>query len=169
MPQHRDPRYRGRGRKRTVPKRKPGHLCTTYTEDNPYLFQQDIEKVRSVWPQEVIEGDRRAVVRHNLKVSAITVSIPMVGVTIVAVSWVWNTGLPWWYVPLAQTAILLYFLLIYFVDFRGNRDENIDIIIRREADRRGIEYDKKTPLYKLMNRINADYNSYLWNREFKWK
>ena len=39
-----------------------------------------------------------------------------------------------------------------------------------EADRRGIKYQKGvTPFYAIMNRINADYNSRLWNRNFKWK
>ena len=56
-----------------------------------------------------------------------------------------------------------------FVNTRGNRDENIDIIIHREADRCGIKYTKDTQLYALMNKINADYNSYLWNRNFKWE
>ena len=42
-------------------------------------------------------------------------------------------------------------------------------LIYREADRRGIKYTKDvTPLYHIMNRLNADYNSRLWNRSFKW-
>ena len=42
-------------------------------------------------------------------------------------------------------------------------------LVYREADRRGIKYIKNdTPLYQIMNRINADYNNQLWNRNFNW-
>ena len=169
MPQHRDPRYRGRTRRTAPPKRKPGHLRTNYTADDPeYLFYVDMEKVRAVWPEEVIKGDRRVMRRKNLRSTGITSLIVMVPVTVIAVWFVLDHSMPWWIIPAAQTAMLLYLLVIYLQDIRKNED--IDIIIHREADRRGIKYDaKRTPLYALMNKINADYNSHLWNRNFKWK
>ena len=171
MPQHRDNRYRGRARKRTAPpKRKPGHLRTNYTIDDPcYFFSVDMKTVRSVWPEEVIKDDSRAVRKKEFKVICITLAVLMVPLTVLAVWFVIDHSMPWWIIPAAQTAFLLYFGLMMFVNTRGNRDENIDIIIHREADRRGIKYTKDTPLYALMNKINADYNSYLWNRNFKWE
>ncbi len=128
-----------------------------------------MEVVRSVWPEEVRKGDSRAVRKKEMKVIGITLMALMVPLTAFAVWFVIDTGTPWWIIPAAQTAFLLYFALMMFINSRGNRDEDIDIIIRREADRRGIKYTKETPLYALMNRINADYNSYLWNRNFKWE
>ncbi len=171
MPQQRDNRYRGRARRRAAPpQRKPGHLRTNYRDDDPlYYFIKDMDVVRSVWPEEVRKGDTRAVRKKELKVTCITLAVLMVPLTAFAVWFVIDTGAPWWIIPAAQTAFLLYFALMMFIDTRGNRDEDIDIIIYREADRRGIKYTKATPLYVLVNRINADYNSYLWNRNFKWK
>lgn len=171
MPQqpHRDNRYRGRARRVAPPQRKPGHLRTNYSEDDLCQFNRDMAVVRSVWPEEVRKGDSRAVRKKELKASAIVMVVIMVPLTALAVWFVIDTGAPWWIVPAAQTAFLLYFAFMMFVNNRGNRDEDIGIIIRREADRRGITYTRATPLYALMNRINADYNSYLWNRNFKWK
>lgn len=172
MPQQRDNRYRGRARRRAAqPQRKPGHLRTNYTADDPtYFFMVDMKTVRSVWPEEVIKEDTRAVRKKELKITAISMVALMVPLTALAVWFVIDTSMPWWIIPAAQTAFLLYFGLMMFLEKRGNRDEDIDVIIYREADRRGIKYVKgKTPLYNIMNRINYDYNTTLWNRNFKWK
>lgn len=171
MPQQRDNRYRGRARRRPAPpQRKPGHLRTNYTADDPmYCFIMDMKVVRSVWPDEVIKEDRRAVRRKNLKWLGIVLVVLMVPVTALAV-WAVVDGMPWWVIPVAQTLVLLYILIMIWSQGILNKDEDIDIIIYREADRRGIKYVKgKTPLYNIMNRINYDYNSHLWNRNFKWK
>lgn len=169
MPQHRDPRYRGRTRRAAPPKRKPGHLRTNYTADDPeYLFHLDMEKVRAVWPEEVIRGDRRAVRRKNLRWIGITSLIVMVPVTVLAVLFVLDQSMPWWIIPVAQSALLLYLLVLWM--HNGSLNDGFDTVIHREADRRGIKYDaKQTPHHALMNKINADYNSHLWNRNFKWK
>ena len=173
MQQHRDPRYRGRGRRATAPpRRKPGHLRTNYTPDDPvYYFTEDIKTVRSVWPEEVIQADSRVVRKKELKLNAIILMVLMVPLTAMVVWMVIDTGMPWWIIPVAQTFLLLFLGIKVLIEKRGLKDEDIDIttLIRREADRRGIKYDKRTPLYALMNRINADYNSHLWNRNFKWK
>ena len=171
MQQHRDPRYRGRGRRTAAPpKRKPGHLRTNYTDNDAInLFIEDMEKVRSVWPEEVREGDRRAVMKVELRSAGIVLAVFMVPITVMVAWMVIDKGLPWWIVPVAQTLVLLFIGLKILIEKRKYMDEDIDILIRREADRRGIKYDKHTPLSTLMNRINADYNSRLWNRNFNWK
>lgn len=169
MPQHRDPRYRGRGRRTTAPKRKPGHLRTNYTENDYDQFIADMNVVRSVWSEEVREADSKAAKKYNYKVAAISTMIPMAVVTVIALVMAIKRVIPWWMVPVAQSVFLIYFILMLLLDWKGNYDEDYDIIIHREADRRGIKYDRKTPLYALMNKINADYNSHLWNRDFKWK
>ena len=169
MPQHRDPHYRGRGRRSVPPRRKPGHLRTNYTEDDVYQFIQDMNTVRSVWSEEVRKADSKAARRYDYKSAAICTLIPMVLVTVVVVLMAVDGQIPWWMVPVAQSVFLIYFVFLLFIQRSANYDENIDIIIYREADRRGIKYEKgRTPLYVLMNKINADYNSYLWNRNFKW-
>ena len=162
-----DPRYRGR--RRAAPQRKPGHLRSNYREDDLYLFRADLEKVCAVWPEKVREGDRRAQTKSYMRTTAIACTVVMVPVTAIAVWMAIDGAQPWWMVPVAQTAILIYMISFIFMNKVANRDEDIDFIIYREADRRGIKYKKgTTPLYHIMNRINADYNSYLWNRNFKW-
>ena len=171
MAQQRDNRYRGRQRRRNVPpRRKPGHLRTNYTADDTlYQFLEDLQKVRSVWPQEVLDEDRKAVRRRNIKAMAIALGVVMLPVTALAV-WLVVEGMPWWILPAAQTAVLLYTLFWSFSEGLLNKDEDSDLLIYREADRRGIGYVKgKTPLHNIMNRINSDYNSHLWNRDFKWQ
>ena len=169
MVQRRDNRYRGRQRRRTAPQRKPGHLRTNYTENDYDQFVADMYIVRSVWPEEVREADRKAAMKYNYKAAAISTMIPMVGVTILAVLMAISGEIPWWMVPVAQSVFLIYLALIMLLRRKEDYDEDFDIIIYREADRRGIKYDNKMPHYALMNKINADYNSHLWNRNFKWK
>ncbi len=171
MPQQRDNRYRGRQRQRTaLPRRKPGHLRTNYTSDDVYLFRQDLEKVRAVWPQDILAGDRKAQRTMMLRITGVTTVIVMVPVTVFAIVGAVKGGMPWWMVPVIQSAALLYILVMNLFNRLGNRDEDIDLLIYREADRRAIKYQKgKTPLYNIMNRINYDYNCTLWNRNFKWK
>ena len=170
MVQQRDNRYRGRQRRRSAPPRlKPGHLRTNYNEDVAYYFLEDLKKVRAVWPPEVLEGDRKAVRAKRLRSLGISLAIVMVPTTVVAVVGVLD-GLPWWLVPLMQTAVLVYILVMILFQRVGNKDEDVDELIYREADRRGIKYEKgKTPLYNIMNRINYDYNTTLWTRNIKWK
>lgn len=170
--QHRDNRYRGRQRRRTAPpQRKPGHLRTNYTADDPdYYFYADLKTVRSVWPKEVIKEDRRAVRRKTFKRTGIALCVVMVPATALTVGYVIDGGMPWWIIPVAQTAVLVYILVMLLSQGVLNKDEDDDVLIYREADRRGIKYVKgKTPLYNIMNRINYDYNTTLWNRNFKWK
>ncbi len=170
MPLQRDNRYRGRQRRRPASQRKPGHLRTNYKENDYDLFVADMYIVRSVWPKEVFEADRKAALKYNYEAAAIGTVIPMAFVTVFAVIMVVDGSIPWWMVPVAQSVFLIYFVLILFLQRKGNYDEDFDIIIRREADRRGIKYDKKKIIhYELMNKINADYNSRMWNRNFKWK
>ena len=166
-----DNRYRGRQRQRTAPpRRKPGHLRTNYTGDDPtYFFMVDLNVVRAVWPPEVIEGDRKALRTRQLRTLGVTLLVVMVPTTIIGVAQVID-GMPWWILLALQTAVLLYMLVLTVVQLKGNKDEDVDVLIYREADRRGIKYEKgKTPLHNIMNRINYDYNTTLWNRNFKWK
>ena len=167
MAVRRDNRYRGR--RAAPPQRKSGHLRTNYTEDDIELFKNDLKKLRAVWPKEMIEGDRRVQKRRYLKTVAIICSVIGVPATIVAV-WMAASGeIPWWMVPAAQSVAVIYALWVWFVD-GSHGDDDISVLIYREADRRGIKYTKDvTPLYHIMNRINADYNSRLWNRTFKWQ
>lgn len=169
--QHRDPRYRGR--RAAPPKRKPGHLRTNYTDwDDPFLMMADLRTVSSVWPEEVRRRDRQLAKRKSLKTTAITSLVVMVPVTAFAVWGVVDGDIPWWIIPASQSAALLYFGLMFIFSNVMHPDEDLEFeqLLYREADRRGIAYEKgKTPKYALMNRINADYNSHLWNRNFKWK
>ena len=123
--------------------------------------------LRSIWPQSVCEGDRKAVRMHYFKSAAIMCLIIGVPATVVAVWMAIEEEIPWWMVPVVQSAVLLYMLIV--VLFHHDDNEDVIVLIYREADRRGIKYIKgQTPLYHIMNRLNADYNSHLWNRTFKW-
>ena len=145
MPTSRKSRYRGR--RRTSAQRRPGHLCTHYVEDDIEAFSQDLKLLRSVWPESVLEDDQKA------------------ERTIILIYLVVGGDAPWWSIPIVQTFVLLY-LLFRLLALSG---EDTMFLVYREADRRGIKYIKNdTPLYQIMNRINADYNNHLWNRNFNW-
>lgn len=166
MPQQRDPRYRGRRQRAVPPQRKPGHLCTTYAEDDFDRFEQDLKRLRSVWPDGVIEGDRKAARRDEVKSTAIICAVFMAIVSAIIVWGVVDIGAPWWWVPVGQSVCLL--ILVFRMIITKDSDYTA-FYIYREADRRGIRYVKgETPFYALMNRLNADYNSHLWNRHFTW-
>lgn len=163
MPTSRDPRYRGR--RRTSAQRRPGHLRTNYVEDDIEAFSRDLERLRSVWPESVREADRKAERRQALKTNGIICLVVMVPVTAILAYLVIKDDAPWWSIPGGQTFLLLS-LWLRLLMMRG---ENTMFLIYREADRRGIRYSKgDTPLYHIMNRLNADYNSHLWNRHFNW-
>ncbi len=164
MPDRRDPRYRGR--RRTSAQRRPGHLRTNYVEDDILAFANDLERLRSVWPESVRDGDRKAELQKALKTNGIICLVVMIPMTALLLYLVIDEGFAWWYIPIGQTIILLT-LLGRLLSFRG---DDTMFLIYREADRRGIGYLKgDTPLYHIMNRLNADYNSHLWNRNFNWK
>ena len=166
MPDHRDPRYRGR--RRASAQRRAGHLRTTYTEDDIQAFSADLERLRASWPTNVIEEDRKAELKQAFRTNGIICLIVMVPVTALLVYLFIQGDAPWWIIPGGQTFFLLIILgrLLMFHGFHG---EDTMFLIYREADRRGIRYAKgDTPLYHIMNRINADYNNHLWNRSFKW-
>lgn len=169
--QHRDPRYRGR--RAAPPKRKPGHLRTNYTDwDDPMQMWGDLKTVSSVWPEEVQRKDRQLAKRRSLKLTAIVALILMVPVTAIVVWGVVDGDIPWWMIPASQSAALLYFGLTFLFSNMKHPDEELEFeqLLYLEADRRGIPYENgRTPKYALMNKINADYNSHLWNRNFKWK
>ena len=163
MPTSRDPRYRGR--RRTSAQRRPGHLRTNYVEDDIEAFSRDLERLRSVWHESVREADRKAERRQAFKTNGLICFVVMVPVTVLLVYLVLDGAAPWWAIPLGQSFLLLS-LWVRLLTFRG---ENTMLLIYREADRRGIRYSKgDTPLYHIMNRLNADYNSHLWNRHFNW-
>ena len=163
MPTSRDLRYRGR--RRTSAQRRPGHLHTNYVEDDIGAFARDLERLRSVWPESVREGDRKAEMRKALKTNGIICLVVMVPMTAILIYLVLDGDAPWWSIPMGQTFLLLT-LLARLMMFNN---EDTLFLIYREADRRGIRYIKdETSLYQIMNRLNADYNSHLWNRSFKW-
>ena len=163
MPTSHDPRYRGR--RRTSAQRRPGHLRTNYVEDDIEAFARDLERLRSVWPESVREADRKAEYRQALKTNGIICLIVMVPMTAALIYLVLDAAAPWWSIPLGQTIVLLY-LWLRLLMFRG---EDTMFLVHRETDRRGIRYVKgDIPLYHIMNRLNADYNSRLWNRHFTW-
>ena len=154
----RDPRYRGR--RRPSAQRPPGHLRTNYVEDDIMAFINDLETLRSVWPESVREADHKAMHRHlNRHVSKVTL-IVMIPITALVLYLVISEGGPWWAVPVAQTVALIYLWL----RIRSMNSADYLVIIQREAARRGFRYDKDLmPLYHVMNRLNADYNSLLPN------
>lgn len=163
MPDRRDPRYRGR--RRTSAQRRPGHLRTNYVENDMEAFANDLTRLRSVWTESVLEGDRKAKRKQALKTNGIICLVVMVPLTALLLYLVIDGAAPWWFVPVGQT-FLLFSLLVRLLTFDG---DDIVFFIYREADRRGIPYMKgDTPLYHIMNRLNADYNSHLWNRNFNW-
>ena len=163
MPTPHDPRYRGR--RRSSAQRRPGHLRTNYAEDDIQAFSQDLERLRSVWPESVREADSKAELRKAFKTNGIICLIVMVPLTAILVYLVASGDAPWWSIPVGQSFLLLY-LWFRLLMFHG---ENTMFLIYREAERRGIRYAKgDTPLYHIMNRLNADYNSHLWNRKFTW-
>lgn len=163
MPDHRDSCYRAR--RRTSAQRRPGHLRTNYVEDDIEAFSRDLERLRSVWPESVREADRKADLRNSFKTNGIISLVVMVPMTAILIYLVLDGSAPWWAVPLGQTFLLLtlWGRLMMF-----SREDTV-FFVYREADRRGIRYVKgETPLYHIMNRLNADYNNHLWNRSFKW-
>ena len=163
MAVRRDNQYRRR--RAASSQRRPGHLRTNYVEDDIQAFSQDLERLRSVWPESVREADSKAELRKAFKTNGIICLIVMVPMTAIMVYLVASDDAPWWSIPVVQSFLLLY-LWFRLLMFHG---EDTMFLIYREADRRGIKYTKDvTPLYHIMNRINADYNSRLWNRSFKW-
>ena len=163
MAVRRDNQYHGR--RAASSQRRPGHLRTNYVEDDIQAFSQDLERLRSVWPESVREADSKAELRKAFKTNGIICLIVMVPMTAIMVYLVASDDAPWWSIPVVQSFLLLY-LWFRLLMFHG---EDTMFLIYREADRRGIKYTKDvTPLYHIMNRINADYNSRLWNKTFKW-
>ena len=163
MAERRDPRYRGR--RRTSAQRRPGHLRTNYTEDDIEAFAADLERLRSVWPESVREGDNKAYRRQVFKTNSIICAAVMVPLTAVFVYLVIESDISWWSIPIMQTFLLL-MLWLRLLTFSGY---DTTFLIYREADRRGVKYKKgDTPTYHIMNRLNADYNNHLWNRKFNW-
>lgn len=163
MAVRRDNRYRGR--RAASSQRRPGHLRTNYVEDDIQAFSQDLERLRSVWPESVRKGDSKAELRKAFKTNGIICLIVMVPLTAILVYLVASGDAPWWSIPGGQSFLLLclWFRLLMF------NGEDTVLLIYREADRRGIKYTKGvTPTYHIMNRLNADYNSRLWNRKFNW-
>ena len=163
MAVRRDNRYHGR--RAAPPQRKSGHLRTNYVEDDIVAFAADLERLRSEWSESVREADSKAELREAFKTNGIICLIVMVPMTAIMVYLVASDDAPWWSIPVVQSFLLLY-LWFRLLMFHG---EDTMFLIYREADRRGIKYTKDvTPLYHIMNRLNADYNSHLWNRSFKW-
>ena len=163
MAERRDPRYRGR--RRTSAQRRAGHLRTTYTEDDIQAFSADLERLRASWPTNVIKEDSKAELKQAFRTNGIICLIVMVPVTALLVYLFIQGDAPWWIIPGGQTFFLLT-ILGRLLMFHG---EDTLFLIYREADRRGVKYVKgDTPLYIIMNRLNADYNSHLWNRSFRW-
>ena len=163
MPTSRKTRYRGR--RPTSAQRRPGHLRTNYVEDDIEAFSQDLKLLRSVWSESVREDDWKAERKQALKTNGIICAVVMAPMTIILIYLVVGGDAPWWSIPIVQTFVLLY-LLFRLLTFSG---EDTMFLVYREADRRGIKYIKNdTPLYQIMNRINAEYNNQLWNRNFNW-
>lgn len=163
MSVRRDNRYRGR--RAASSQRRPGHLRTNYVEDDIVAFAADLERLRSEWSESVREADSKAELRKAFKTNGIICLIVMVPMTAIMVYLVAGDDAPWWSIPVVQSLLLLY-LWFRLLMFHG---EDTMFLIYREADRRGIKYTKDvTPLYHIMNRLNADYNSHLWNKTFKW-
>ncbi len=164
MAHRRDTRYRGR--RRTSAQRRPGHLRTNYAEEDIAAFANDLVRLQSVWPPEVIEADRKAALRKAMKTNVIICAVVMVFFTAALVYAVVSDGAPWWSILVGQTFVLAY-LFLRLLMVRSDASDTM-FLIYREADRRGIKYSKEAPLYHLMNRLNADYNNKLWNRSFEW-
>ena len=163
MAVRRDNQYRRR--RAASSQRRPGHLRTNYVEDDIVAFAADLERLRSEWSESVREADSKAELRKAFKTNGIICLIVMVPMTAIMVYLVASDDAPWWSIPVVQSFLLLY-LWFRLLMFHG---EDTMFLIYREADRRGIKYTKDvTPLYHIMNRINADYNSRLWNKTFKW-
>ena len=163
MAVRRDNQYRRR--RAASSQRRPGHLRTNYVEDDIVAFAADLERLRSEWSESVREADSKAELRKAFKTNGIICLIVMVPMTAIMVYLVASDDAPWWSIPVVQSFLLLY-LWFRLLMFHG---EDTMFLIYREADRRGIKYTKDvTPLYYIMNRLNADYNSRLWNRSFKW-
>lgn len=163
MAVRRDNQYRRR--RAASSQRRPGHLRTNYVEDDIVAFAADLERLRSEWSESVREADSKAELREAFKTNGIICLIVMVPMTAIMVYLVAGDDAPWWSIPVVQSFLLLY-LWFRLLMFHG---EDTMFLIYREADRRGIKYTKDvTPLYHIMNRLNADYNSHLWNKTFKW-
>jgi hypothetical protein len=163
MAVRRDNQYRRR--RAASSQRRPGHLRTNYVEDDIVAFAADLERLRSEWSESVREADSKAELREAFKTNGIICLIVMVPMTAIMVYLVASDDAPWWSIPVVQSFLLLY-LWFRLLMFHG---EDTMFLIYREADRRGIKYTKDvTPLYHIMNRLNADYNSHLWNKTFRW-
>ena len=106
-----------------------------------------------------------------VKVMAISSLGAFVPLTIFLVVVAINDGIAWYAVPFVQSAVVLYFFLLYIIHRKNDNRDTIECFFR-EAERRGIRFDRKKydkdNIYYLVNRVNADYNSRLWNRKFKW-
>ena len=110
MAHRRDNRYRGR--RRTSAQRRPGHLRTNYAEEDIAAFANDLVRLQSVWPPEVIEADRKAALRKAMKTNVIICAVVMVFFTAALVYVVVSDGAPWWSILVGQTIVLASLFLI---------------------------------------------------------
>ena len=150
-------RYRRRPRPRPAPQR-PATLRTDYSEEEKsYIYHCvncDLEVLRRFYPESVKRADRLAVVRSMMPL----VLVIMILLTAATVFIVVKDRLSWWHVPLVQSVAFLYVVMVMAGSSTGISER---VILRREADRRGVHYDKDTPIYILLNRVNEQYNATL--------
>ncbi len=143
-------------RRRPVSRRKL--LRCNYTETWMPDFIEDMQTIYAEYTEEIRRGDRQA----HLKAAAIRTVVAMLVVLAVLIPIAIMAQIPWWIVALIQTVTCAAF-------FARSYDDTEAIVIYREADRRGVTYDRKrTPLYEIMNAINKDHNT-LWNKKFVWQ
>lgn len=145
-----------RTRRRPVSRRKL--LRCNYTETWMPDFIEDMQTIYKEYPEEIRRGDRQA----HLKSAGIRTVVAMLVTLAVLIPIAIMAMIPWWIVASIQTITCAAFFARFYDDTEAT-------VIYREADRRGVTYDRKhTPLYEIMNAINKDHNT-VWNKQFVWQ
>ncbi len=146
-----------RPRKTSVPPSR--RLRTDYSENEETkklyrCLNNDLEVLRRFYPESVRRADHLAVVRSMIPVVLVIMFLLTVATLFIVV----KCGMSWWHVPLVQSVAFLYVVMVMAGSSTGISER---VILRREADRRGVHYDKDTPIYILLNRVNEQYNATL--------
>jgi hypothetical protein len=177
------------GRRRAQPSSR---LYTKYTfEDavtNEFYIdrvQRDMDTVMAGYPRSVHQSDWHKYLRHYWRYKAWLAFAATCFVTLYVIMHHMDHRWGWWQSLLLQAALMVPVVAVFLITRPHTTDLTyLRLRIFEECDRRGIAYDpeRRVRVIKgingeevsdayvpdLVNLINADYNSKMWDRKFEW-
>ena len=146
-------------RPRTSASQPPRRLRTDYSESDTVdrirfyrLVNDDLNELTRRNRQQTHKGDTLAVAMHLFRIGVGVMAVITAG----AVALVVYTHRPWWNLVALQSIGVAYVGVWLVTADLGVAER---VTLRREADRRRIPYSRSTPLYALLNRVNAHHNA----------